>query len=311
MNVYEIVTQRILDSLARGVAPWRKPWRSTGAQGMPKNLISDKEYRGVNVLLLGTAPFTSPYWLTFKQAKERGGSVRKGEKGTPIVFYKTYPGKASKGDEAGAKRRWVMRYYTVFNVEQCEGLRGVPVPAADARTPHERIEACEDVVRGYRGPSIEIGSLTCYSPVADTIRVPPIDSFDQREEYYSTLFHEMVHSTGAKGRLEREGIVNGTTFGDHRYSFEELVAECGAAFLCGEAGIDSKTLDNSAAYLAHWASKLKSEPKWIVQAASQAAKAADLVLSRAAKAPTAPASEPAISDVVDAGEREQDAAAAE
>ena len=302
-NVYEIVTERIIESLAKGVAPWRKPWRAAGAQGMPKNLISGKPYRGINVLLLATSPFSSPYWLTFKQAKERGGSVRKGEKGTPIVFYKTYDKKSNDGAE---RRHWVMRYFTVFNVEQCDGLRDVPTLHPDVRTPHARIEACEAVVRGYRGPSIETGSLACYSPVADTIRVPPIESFDAREEYYSTLFHEMVHSTGAKGRLERDGIVGGTTFGDHRYSFEELVAECGAAFLCGETGIDAATLENSAAYLAHWASKLKSEPKWIVQAASQAAKAADFVLGRAAKAPTAPASEPVPNDAVDAGESESE-----
>lgn len=294
VNVYEVVTERILAALEKGVAPWRKPWRS-GPQGMPKNLISGKEYRGVNVFLLGVAPFASPYWLTFRQAKERGGNVRKGERGTPVVFYKTYEGKP--GADGEKDRRFVLRYYTVFNVEQCEGLRDVPATPGETRTAHERIAACETVVRRYSGPDygprIETGSLACYRPLTDAITMPPLESFAVREEYYSTLFHELAHSTGAKHRLDRDGITGGTTFGDHAYSFEELIAECGAAFLCGETGIDAITLDNSAAYLANWSRKLKSEPTWIVKAASAAAKAADLILGRKPTAtPSAPASAP-------------------
>ena len=217
-------------------------------------------------MLLGAQGYTSPYWLTFKQALDRGGSVRKGSKGTPIVFWKTWE------DEKTEEHRWTLRYFTVFNVAQCDGL---DVPADVPGHAHAPLEECERIVRAYPGPPrIEEGGRACYSSLTDTVTVPALSRYDVKEEYYSTLFHELAHSTGAKHRLDRE---LGNVFGTHKYSFEELVAEMTAAFLCGKAGIDAATLDNSAAYLAHWHKVLKSEPKWIVQAASKAAKAADYI----------------------------------
>jgi antirestriction protein ArdC len=266
MNVYEVITTRIIELMQKGTVPWRQPWR--GGNASPKNLVSGKPYRGINVLMLGCQGYTSPYWLTYNQAKDRGGNVKKGEKGTPVVFYKTYEDK----DE---NNRFVLRYFTAFNADQCEGIE-TPKPER-AKTPHERIEACEAIVKGYRGPTIQTGGRACYQPLTDTVTVPAIDAFDRREEYYSTLFHELAHSTGAKHRLDREGITSGIVFGSHNYSYEELIAECGAAFLCGATGIDAATVDNSAAYLASWIKKLKSEPQWIVKASSAAAKAADLI----------------------------------
>lgn len=266
MNVYEVITTRIIDMMQKGTVPWRQPWRAGG--GEPKNLVSGKAYRGINVLMLGCQGFTSPYWLTFNQARQRGGNVRKGEKGSPVIFYKTYEDKAGED-------RFVLRYFTAFNADQCDGIE-VPRPEG-ARTPHERIAACEKIVKGYRGPTIETGGRACYRPLTDTVTIPALDAFDRREEYYSTLFHELAHSTGAKNRLDRDGVTGGSTFGSHAYSFEELIAECGAAFLCGVAGIDAATVDNSASYLSHWIKKLKSEPLWMVKASSAAAKAADFI----------------------------------
>lgn len=267
MNVYEIVNERIMALLAKGTAPWRMPW-SPGATE-PKNLVSGKGYRGINVLLLGTQGYVSPYWLTFKQALDRGGSVRKGEKGTPVTFFK------SGKDEDTKKGYFVLRYFTAFNVAQCDGIEAPATPGATHA--HEKIEACEGIVKAYPGrPQIIEGERACYSSLTDTVTVPALARFAQCEEYYCTLFHELGHSTGAAHRLERD---MGNMFGSHAYSFEELIAEITAAFLCGRAGIDTATIENSAAYLASWHRKLKSEPKWMVQAAGKASKAADYILN--------------------------------
>lgn len=276
MNVYQIITDRIIDSLSKGVVPWRKPWVTQS----PKNLISGKDYRGVNVLLLGSAPHESPWWLTFNQARDLGGTVKKGEKGTPVVFWKVY---GKETEEAGSQddRRFVIRYYSLFNVAQCQG---VEAPASVSRPAFNPIEECERIVSGFEGkPTIEHGgSQAFYAPSSDRIQMPARETFSSAPEYYSTLFHEMTHSTGAAHRLARKSVVGPSSFASHAYSFEELIAECGAAFLCGQAGIASSTLDNSAAYIQHWAKVLRAEPQWIVQAAAQAAKASDLVLGKVA-----------------------------
>jgi antirestriction protein ArdC len=276
MNVYQVITDRILQSLAEGCVPWRKPWRTAA----PMNLVSSKEYRGINVIILQASRFESSYWLTFNQARALGGSVCKGERGTPIVFWK----REEDGDEKGEpEERFVLRYFTVFNVAQCQGIKA---PPAAPRPAFDPIAACERIVSGFEGrPRIEHGgAMACYIPALDEIRMPAHEAFSTSPEYYSTLFHELIHSTGAQHRLARKGILDRAGFASHSYSFEELVAECGAAFLCAEAGIVNSTIDNSAAYLASWAKKLKSEPRWLVHAAGQAAKAADLVLGRQARA---------------------------
>lgn len=277
IKVYEIVTERILDYIqANGVLPWRKPWHTS----TPKNLVSKKAYRGVNVFLLGMQKFTSSYFVTYKQAAAKGGQVRKGEKSTPVIYFRML----DKGTDAKGRKQLIplLRYYNVFNVTQCDGITA---PEEHTGTIFEPIDACERIVDGWAGkPPIEHGGgRACYSPSEDRISMPVRESFAKVEEYYSTLFHEMVHSTGHKDRLAREGITNPIKFASHNYSFEELVAECGAAFLCGHAGIVDHTIDNSAAYIANWVSKLKSEPRWIVDAAGKAAKASDLILGAAAK----------------------------
>jgi antirestriction protein ArdC len=273
-NVYEIVTDRILDCLSNGVVPWRKPWHTE----TPKNLISGKPYRGVNVLLLEAAHYECRHWLTFNQAKSLGGSVKKGERGTPVIFWKVTDKKDDKGE---TEKSFLLRYYTVFNVNQCEGIEA---PAPAPRQAFNPIEACERIVSSYEGkPRIDQGgSHAFYSPVEDRIQIPAREAFTSAPEFYSTLFHELVHSTGSHDRLARKGVTDPISFASHNYSFEELVAECGSAFLCSEGGIAANTIENSAAYIASWSKKLRSEPRWIVQASAQAAKAADLVLGRTA-----------------------------
>lgn len=280
-KVYEIVTDRIVKSLESGVVPWRTPWHTSA----PKNLNSKKAYRGVNVFLLGAMRYTTPWWLTYKQATAMGGQVRKGEHGAPVVFWKVYDNKPGEQYTADGKRkpkRFVLRYYTVFNVSQCDGIEA---PVENEVRPFTPLEAAERIVTKYigKGPRVEHGGdRAAYMPGADVIHMPPREAFHSPEAYYSTRFHEMVHSTGHPDRLNRDGIAKFDGFATHNYSFEELVAECGAAFLCGEAGILDTTFDNSAAYINHWVAKLKSEPKWIVQAGGKASAAADYILGRKA-----------------------------
>lgn len=275
-TVYEIITQRILDSLDKGVVPWKQPWVSSA----PKNLISKKPYRGINVFVLGCQGYSSPWWLTFKQAKAKGGSVRKGEKSTPCVFYK----RGVKEDKVTGEEKsfGVLRFYNLFHASQCEGIE---VPPDEKALDFSPIAECEKLVAGYKdAPLVEYGgNRACYVPSRDVIQMPQNTAFHTPEEFYSTLFHEMVHSTGAKKRLDRKGITDPIMFGSHNYSFEELVAECGNAFLCGHAGIVNSTIENSIAYIQNWAKKLKSEPEWVVKAAAQAQKGVDLIVGEGAE----------------------------
>lgn len=274
MNVYEVVTERILTALKAGVVPWRQPW--VGGEA-PKNLVSGKPYRGVNVLLLSASMYDTPYWLTYKQCAERGGQVRKGEKATPVIFWKVGDRKEISPKTGRPEKSFILRYYNVFNVAQCDGI---DYPASTMSADFSPIPACEAIVAGWEGKPVidHKGSRACYSPQIDWIYMPCRDRFVQEEDYYVTLFHELTHSTGASHRLNRKGVTDVASFGSHSYSFEELVAECGASFLAGKAGILHRTLDNSVAYISNWIQRLHSEPRWIVEASSQAAKAADLIL---------------------------------
>jgi antirestriction protein ArdC len=274
MNVYEIITARILESLTKGVVPWRKPW----SVETPRNLVSGREYRGVNVLLLQASPFESSYWLTFKQAKDLGGIVKRGERGCPVVFWKVTEKEETNGT---ISKGFLLRYFTVFNIQQTEGIEA---PEGTTYRLIDEVEECERIVASYASaPRIEHGGgAAFYMPSQDRIQIPGRKIFSSLPEYYSTLFHELVHSTGAAHRLARKGVVDPSRFASHEYSFEELIAECGSAFLCAEGGISPSTIDNSAAYLGSWIKKLKSEPRWIIEAAGHAGKAADLVLGKTA-----------------------------
>jgi antirestriction protein ArdC len=270
-SVYSIVTEQILKQLESGAAPWHRPWTTQA----PKNLVSGRGYRGINVFLLASNGYGSPYWLTYKQATERGGHVRKGEHGTKVVFWKigTRETEDSDGD-AVERKSIVLRYYTVFNVEQCEGIT-----APDSTRAVNPIEECERIVRGMPNPpAFEQDARAWYRPSTDTVGMPSRNAFNSAEEHYSTLFHELIHSTGHTKRVGRDGIEKLNTFGSESYSKEELIAEMGAAMLCGIAGIERRTIANSAAYLQSWIDVLKSDSRMVVSAASQAQKAADYIL---------------------------------
>lgn len=288
-DVYDVITARILELLDQGIVPWRKPWRG-GRAGMPKNLVSGKTYRGVNVFLLHCASvadgFDSPYWLTFRQAKARDGSVRKGEHGMPVVFWNWVEREkrdATTG-ETTTEEIPFLRYYTVFNVEQCEG---VEYPKADGQVPtldFEPIAACEAAVYGFTDkPVIEHDGhgRAFYRPSDDTVHLPDRGRFDSEHAYYATLFHELTHSTGHESRLNRRPSAEERHFGSLDYGKEELVAEMGAAFLCGHCGIDGQTIEQSAAYVDGWRRVIRQDKKLVVHAAAQAQKAADYILKTA------------------------------
>jgi antirestriction protein ArdC len=285
-DVYEIITEQILDQLKKGTVPWHKPWK--GAGEWPKNFVSGKPYRGLNVFVLHLQGYSSPYWLTFNQAKAKGGHIKKGEKSTMVTFWKKIEAKKkttidTDGNKVEVEKDpyFLLRYYRVFNVEQCEGLK-LPEVKSEETLEFTPIETCEQIVAGMpQKPEISHGGgRACYSPSSDKVTMPMQNSFDSEPEYYSTLFHELTHSTGHKSRLDRDEIVNLCPFGTTNYSKEELVAEMGAAFLCGEAGIENNTIDNSAAYVANWVQKFEDQPKMVVCAASAAQKAVDFILNK-------------------------------
>jgi antirestriction protein ArdC len=286
MDIYAMVTDKIIKLLESGVAPWRRPWPSTG---LPRNLVSKKPYRGVNVFLLSASKYVSPFWLTMRQANELGGHVREGEESTAIVFWKIEDTKRGADDldvdetEKQTRRRFLLRFYRVWNLEQCELPRAVldKLPKIETHE-HDPIDAAERTIAGMPNPP-EIqygGSKAFYSPITDRITLPPRELFTSPEEFYATALHETVHSSGSQKRLGRDGICEAAPFGSAVYSKEELVAEMGAAFLCAEAGISNAVIANQAAYVAGWLKKLREDQKLLIHAAAQAQHAVDFILNR-------------------------------
>lgn len=271
-NIYEIVTDKIIEKLEQGIIPWRKPW--VGQSGPAVNWKSGKAYRGVNVMLLEPGEY-----ITFKQCQEAGGKVRKGAKSNMVVFWKWI----EKEDKASGdiEKLPLLRFYNVFNINQCEGIeskRNEDVPEFE----HDPLEEAENIFKGYiNSPtySFDSGIGAWYKPGTDHINVPPMKDFPKLEEYYCTLFHEIVHSTGHTSRLNREGVAGTHKFGSQDYSKEELIAEIGASMLTQFAGISDITIDNSVAYIQSWIKKLKDDKTMIVKAGAKAQNAVDYVLN--------------------------------
>ena len=291
MNVYETVTSRIIESLDAGIIPWRKEWQA-GAGSLPVNYLTKKTYRGINVFVLLCSEFSSNAWLTYKQAQTLGFQVRKGSKGMPVVFWKFDKRKdAVTGED---ERIAFARQYTVFNIEQCDGVPdSLPF---DAPT-FEPIGEAENLVSRFlsleKAPALKhAGGRAFYSPTFDSVTMPARESFTSPEAYYSTLYHELGHATGHETRLDRFRNVGQFDFGSESYSKEELIAEFTAAFLCAETGIvNESVLTNHAAYVQGWLRSLKNDKALAMQAAQCAQRAADLILCRAAYEGGADASE--------------------
>lgn len=278
---YQLVTDRILEALNRGVVPWRKPWK--GREQLPCNALTKRPYHGINLLLLGLSPFVDHRWLTLRQANQAGGQIKRGEKSTLVVFWKQFEVE-SEQEGTGCRKRWIplLRYFLLFNVEQCVGLSVTPLEPS-ARPTDVRMAAAEQIVQSMPLPPriVEGGAVASYQPGPDLVRMPRLSDFESSESYYATLFHELTHATGHASRLNRAGVTGTIEFGSCDYSREELIAELGSAFLCAESGIDNSTIGNAASYIDGWLGALSHDPKAVVIAAGQAQKAADLVTGRA------------------------------
>lgn len=283
MNVYEVINARMMELLEQGTVPWRKTWNATSNQ--PKNIVSKKEYRGVNIFLLACMPYSSAYWMTFKQCADKGGHVRKGEKSTPVVFWKWLDRKDADADAtdtvAENGKIPMLRYYSVFNIEQTEGIEPPPITDTITHT-FTPIERAEQIIAAMPlRPEIKYGgNQPAYHPLLDYVKMPVREAFGSPAEMYGTLFHELSHATGHQNRVRRKGITEPSYFGSHNYSKEELCAEMSACFLCAYSGIEQETIVNSAAYIRGWLKALKNDKTLLVQAAAQAQKASDYILNR-------------------------------
>ena len=277
-DLYAEVSARIVAELEAGAAPWVKPWSSTPGANTPCNAVTNRPYSGCNVVLLWmahAAGYRAPRFLTFKQALELGGHVRKGERGTKVYFVKQLQIRDDgAGDNALTRLVPMMREYTVFNVDQCENLpdsvtAGKP---ARVRNPDTR-DALADAFLHSSGADIREGhGEAYYVPSRDFISMPAFGAFKGADHFYNVAFHELTHWTAHKSRLDRD-LKN--RFGSHNYAAEELIAELGAAFLSAEFGFDGDV--RNAGYIATWIDLLKADKRAFFTACSRASKAADYI----------------------------------
>jgi len=282
-EIYQIVTDRIISGLKLGKIAWKKTWRGGD---IPKNFVTKKTYKGINVLILWYSMminnYTMPYFLTFKQVSDLKGKVKKGSKSELIVYWQWIEGKEEKFNKV--KNQWekvkypFLRYYRVFNIEQTEGINldKLAIPIQDFK----QIKNAENFIKDYQSkPPIQHGNFpACYAPLEDIVYMPLEKNFDTSEDYYSTLFHELIHSTGHKDRLNRDSVVNTDGFGEHKYSKEELIAEIGTAFICAITGISNNKLEeNQQAYINNWIASLENDPSMIIEASAKAQKALNYI----------------------------------
>jgi len=277
--VYTIITNRIIEHLEKGVVPWRQPWTDAG---LPKNLITGKPYRGINVWLLASLNYSQNYFLSFKQVQDIGATVKKGEKSQEVVFWKWIEKETSDMvvEEEKQKKIPMLRYYRVFNIAQCEGIPKEKIPVVVERK-NNPIERCEKILEEMPlRPKIQhLEQKAYYRKSDDVINMPRMETFDSIENYYGTLFHEVLHSTGHAQRLNRRELIRGFRFASEDYAIEELTAEMGASYLKSYSGIPIEKLENNAAYIQSWLERLKKDKKCIVYASSQAQKATDYILN--------------------------------
>lgn len=277
MNLFQSVSETIVSKLSQGVIPWRKTW----AAGLPCSVGTQKEYRGINIILLGLCDYTSRYWVTYKEALRLKGYVQKGSKGSRVIYWhwRTPEERQRLIDTGKATSPAPCTPFlsTVFNLEQTEGITP---PGNDLNCQRKgKLDKAEAFLATLPtgGPTVSHGVhfAPCYRPSSDAIQLPHLSQFQSAEHYYSTLFHELVHSTGHPARLNR---IQAGQRELEAYSFEELVAELGAAFLCALTGIENqRTIEEHAKYIHGWQEFLRSDPGCFMRAASEAQKAVDFL----------------------------------
>jgi antirestriction protein ArdC len=285
-DLHAEVSARIVAELEPGAAPWVKPWSATAGMNTPCNAATNRPYSGSNIVLLwmaANAGYRTPRYLTFKQALELGGNVRKGQKGTKVYFVKQLQVADRNGEEGETRIVHMLREYTVFNVDQCGGLpaRVLTLGEVKARNPDER-DATIDEFLGLSGVEIREGSEAYYRPAADFISLPRFEAFKSAATFYATAFHELGHATGHKTRLDRDLRHR---FGERAYAAEELVAELCAAFLCAEFSIDGDL--RHAGYIQTWIGLLKADSRVFFTACSKAQAAANYLRGLALAEPAA------------------------
>lgn len=279
--IYSQVTDRFIAALEGGVVPWHQSW----AVAHNQNPVTGTQYKGINVLLLGLAKLDAakggaefgPLWSTFNGWKKLGGTVRRGERGTQVIYWDVKRRETIDGDGAITEDRvFLLRQYTVFNLTQTDGVtlpdEYVPVVEA-AEVDGESIAA--GLIDGLAdGPREVVADAPWYRPSADLVGMPVRAAFDGPAEYWASRFHEYVHATGHTRRLSRPGIAEASSFGSDRYSHEELVAEIGAGFMLARCGLLDATFENNTAYINGWLGRLRGDSSLVVKAASEAEKAA-------------------------------------
>lgn len=272
-KIYESVTNRIIDKIESGeLAKWLKSWNSAES-GAPMNPVSKTQYSGINYMLLQLSGYNNQHWMTFKQVSDKGGRVKKGEKSTQIIYYKKLKVEAEGSNgEMVEKSIPMLRGYLVFNAEQCEGL---PAELYEAPIKREKKFSNLHSIAENSGLNISLrGARAFYSPLSDSITMPPVEAFTNTESFEATLLHELTHLTGHSCRLNR--LEKFGRFGSSAYAFEELIAELGAAFACAKLGIAGEM--QTAEYIASWLQVLKKDKQAIFKAASEAQKACDWLI---------------------------------
>ena len=292
------ITARIIAQLEHGVRPWRKPWNAAHCDGrivLPLR-ANGVAYRGINVLLLWMTSvangYGSPFWLTFRQAREHGAHVRKGERGTTVVYYGQQT-RTSVGDE-GAEEQESFRFlkgYTVFSADQIEGLDDAWHPRPTPPAPVERLDRCETFFAALPADVRHGGGQAYYAIGSDHIQLPPIEAFESVETYYSTRAHETCHWTRHPSRLDRD--FGRKRWGDEGYAVEEIVAEIGASYLGAHLDVPDSHIEDHASYIASWLRVLNNDRKAIFAAAARAQEAVDL-LHRLAGTTAEPGVEPGV-----------------
>jgi antirestriction protein ArdC len=281
-DVYTRITDKIVTDLEQGVRPWLKPWSVEHAAGKISRPLrySGIPYNGINVIMLWSAAVTKgyscPHWLTFKQALELGGNVRRGETGELVVYADRIKRTEidARGEECEREIPF-LKGYTVFNAEQCDGLPAQYSAKAEfpALTPMERLESADRFFAATGADIRHGGTRAYYAEGSDFVQMPPFETFRDAESYAATLAHELTHWTKHDKRLARD--MGRAKWGDEGYAREELVAELGSAFLCADLGITPETREDHAAYIATWLKVLKDDKRFIFSAASHAQRAAD------------------------------------
>lgn len=279
LDVYQLVTDQIIALLEQGVIPWQKPWAEAG---VPMNLLSKRQYRGINLWLLLSLNYSKNFYLTWDQLKKIGGSVNQGQHGHIVVFWKQVKKQPEELDDTGnSKTTAMLRYYKVFNIEQCRDIPKDLVPEL-FKDEVDPILECEGIINTMPDSPLLIftGTKAYYDVSKDHIVLPKVKSFKSPESYYSTLFHELVHSTGSQKRLGRKTLNDMAPFGSESYAMEELVAEMGSAYLCRFSGILPNQIENTVAYLDNWLGVFKKDKRFLITASGQAQRAADWILGK-------------------------------